>query len=340
MKIQQLGDLETHLKKLGSESPSPVYLVTAKEESILHYAVKRVVQGILGEKRDALSLKRLEGAGLDLGLLMETLEGSLLLSARTAVLVSEAERLKKPVVEGIKKYLARPNPTVVLILSSVEGMASSALSRAVEKQGVVIGLAAEKAWEREKLAAEWLRMKTKENHKLLGAGVEEGLLKRLGPDLFSLEGEMEKLFCFVGERQQIAMEDVMAICANAEQETLWQLGEAVLRKDKAASWRIGRTLLNGGLSFLALLAGLRRQLEVSYQISSMVASGRSREEIGQVFPYMKGGILDKNIALAQSYGLEGFKRALIGMNQKEIEAKSSASDLDALAEIMLVQLAK
>ena len=128
------------------------------------------------------------------------------------------------------------------------------------------------------------------------------------------------------------------MCQSNPSETIWQLGEALFRRDPGAALRISKGLLSEGSPFLGLLRQIRSQFQTEYQISCILADGGTSSDVAQNYPYMKGVILEKHLHTARSYGKEKFKKALLAIDETELSAKSSGADEDLLNERLIYQL--
>jgi DNA polymerase-3 subunit delta len=166
------------------------------------------------------------------------------------------------------------------------------------------------------------------------------LIKQIGTDPALLYQELEKLICYTDGRKEITSQDIHAICSTVNIETIWQLGDAIFRRDPGTALRISKGLLDDGTAFLGLLRQIRSQFETKFQIASLLANGGSPGDVTHFFPYMKGSILDQHVQAAKNYGLQKLKEGLLKIDEMEIKAKNSLADPDILNEILMTRLTK
>lgn len=336
MKYTNLVAFEKHVRDAG-EHLAPVYLIAVKDPFISQRAVQRLTNAALaGENRDQC-LTECIGDSVSSEMILNELHGASLFAKKSVVLIHQGDSLKKPVMEALQKYFAKPNRTSTLVIVAETFSANSNFYKSAEKVGVILQVGAEKSWEKEKVAKEWLQMKALAVGKVFGAGVVDAMVRQCGPELSVLDSEADKLFCYIGDRLSVTRQDVAAICVVNESDTIWQLGEAIFQRNGAVVMRVGRVLLSQE-SLLGLLAQLRRQFETDYQICSILANGGGHEQITKAFPYMTGTILEKHISMAQGYGAEGFKKGLLLIQQVELAAKNSSADTELLGEMLLARL--
>lgn len=235
--------------------------------------------------------------------LLELLETKSLFG--TALLVFDGvDKLKKGELEALTKYLERPSPFAYLILGS--GKSSEALYHAGKKEMVLLDLSLEKPWEREKRLLGWLVAESRKNQKNLTPEAANYLLQSVGPDRAFLEQELNKLFCYAGERAEIGLKDIRAIGSSDRTETVWQVAEALV-------WRGVRVPEEFAAEF-GLISGVRTQLQAGAELS---VGGSSLAK-----PYM----VEKYGPLAKEKGFAYYRRALLALFELELHLKNQTLD--------------
>jgi DNA polymerase III subunit delta len=341
MKYSNLRAFEKHLEGAAPKHFANIYLVLAKDAFERKIAVERIIDSVFKDQSSReMGVQTFDSEGLNIEQLLNELQALVFFSAQRIIVLQQAEKLAKSACEKLESYFAHPNRSICLVISASAINHSTLFYKKAEKAGVILEIAEEKPWEREKSMQEWLVQKAMCEGIKIHPQVCQGLLKQTGTDLASLNQEVEKLICYVGERKEITLSDLSAVCTNLNLESIWQLGEAIFRCDGAAALRIMKKLLNEGTAFLALLRQLRSQLQTDYQICSLLISGGSSADVAVQFPYMKGAILERHLEQSRTYGMQRFKRGLLKIDETEILAKNSSVDTDWLAENLIVTLVK
>jgi len=70
--------------------------------------------------------------------------------------------------------------------------------------------------EKERRLQEWLVNEARCQQKTLNSDVVHYLMQHLGPDLATLDQELAKLICFVGDKPRIELDDAKAICGTRD----------------------------------------------------------------------------------------------------------------------------
>ncbi|MCH9627167.1 MAG: hypothetical protein S4CHLAM2_08020 [Chlamydiales bacterium] len=254
------------------------------------------------------------------------------LSGSKVVVMQLIDQLDKRQTEQLIAYLDKPNPWIVLYLTAV---ALPANSKLVKRADQVMRVKEEKVWEKEKRLASWAVEEAAASGVVMTLPCAQAFVKAV--DAQFLQSELEKLICFVGNTRSITLEAIQVISSPIHHETLWQLGDAVFSTDAGASLQIGRILLEDGMALFPLLAHLRTQFHTTQKILSALQMG-GKPAVTEAFPYLKGGLLDKKVALAQKYGISRLKQGLVFIYETELKAKNSAIDSELLLEMLLVKL--
>lgn len=335
MKYTNLRAFEKHLQDASPNHFSDLYLILAKDG----FQRKQVSNHLIS----ALKLNDIcsfDASSDSIEMVLEEFHSLSFFSKKRVLLIQNLEKAPKHFLEKLELHLAKLNPSIALILSSTSLSAATKLYKRIEKIGIIFEQPEEKPWEKEKSAQEWILSKVAQESKAISSQTALLLVKQVGTDAAILFQEIEKLICYVGERKELTAQDVLTICSTTHTESIWQLGEAVFKRDGMMALKISKGLIEDGLAFLALLRQLRSQFETSYQICAILSQGGTSGDVSQQYPYMKGAILEKNVQQARNYGMDSFKQGLLKIDETELKAKNSGIDMEVLNELLIATLVK
>jgi len=181
-------------------------------------------------------------------------------------------------------------------------------------------------------------------------GAEQLLAERVGDDARTLASELQKLVAFVGSRSVIRAEDVEQVVVRVAEDKFFALGNAVEGRNLPEALAVlDRTLADGGSLHMvvSLLAStVRRMIEERERARRVVGERRiadarewertvfptlSEEERGDKKPY---GFWMKYLA-AQRFGRDELLRALSGLAEADLFAKSGRDARAALERLLL-----
>lgn len=339
MKCPNIRGLKQYLDSTPPQQRAPIFLLVATDQYPRKEAEDLLVKFLVpkGASTD-LSVSIFSGEGLAPALLTDELQMMSMFCPRRLIIVHQADALNSAAIEGLINYCDNPNPAVTLILSMESINRATTFYKRLEKAGMVLDIAEEKSWQKEKTLEVWIREKVAESKKNIAPDAVRIMLRFLGTDQDLLDNEIEKIICYIGDRPSITVQDVQAVCVRMPLETVWQLGEAVFTRNGGAAVRVMRDLLTGDAPFLTLLRQLRSQFQTEFKVCSILSGGGHRDEVSRMFPYMNGNILERHIQMASGYGMEAFKKGILAIDAAELQVKNSGSDHDLIADRLMVTL--
>lgn len=316
-------------------------LINVKEESDGKFVLQQLlsVWPKYKAKKDCIKSRVLNGDGLTPQQFLEECEPNFLFESTDILLIDHAEKIKASCVKGLHQIISSLKLSVGLVVFICTAVRSDhSLLTLLEQQGCILDLAAEKSMEREKRIADWVRESFYACGKEARPEVCMHLLKHLGTDQSLLQNEIGKLSCFVGERAEVTVEDIQAVCPRYGKETIWQWGEAFLKRDGKSALRIGRALIEEGQFFLLLLKTLRTQFQTAFQVAVLLHEGSGSAAVQKAFPYMRGRILENHCSLAAGYGLPNFTHALLAIDQTDLLFRNGVNDPEFLMELLISKI--
>ncbi len=341
MKYTHLNAFKKHVQDSIPDHFSDIYLILAKEEYTRREAIDCLIHSSLPDVKSLeMSLRVFDAAEQSANSVLQELETLNFFVKKRIVVVHHIDHFDKASTLKFEAYFAKPNRSVMLILSAEAMNRTMTFYKRAEKAGVVFDVPEEKPWEKEKSLTEWVLQEALTHQKQMNHSTALSFVKRIGHDQSLLHQELKKILCYIGDRPAIQIVDIEAICTITQMDTGWQLGEAVFQKNAGEALRMARGILAEGTAFIGLLRQLRSQFQTQVAISSILLNGGTAADVTVEFPYMKGAILDKNIRQSQGYGMEHLKRGLLMIDQTELAAKSTGANIEFLADMLLIKLTK
>ena len=339
MKYTNVKAFEKHLEGADPKHLGDVYAVIGKESFEVKSAVDLLVKILLKpQKNPEFALKVYNGDKILFEDLMEELNSLPFFSEKRVVLIENGGELSKTEMSKLEEYFAHPNRTLCLIISASAINRATNFYKKLEKAGIILDIAEEKSWEKEKSSKDWIFARVSKEKKRISPEAINLLQKQTGTDLSSLAQEIEKLICFIGDRTEITMQDIALISTSVNTETAWQLCDAIFSRNANHALLVMKGLLDSGTPLLALIRQIRAQMQTDYQICTILANGGSSSDVTAEYPYMKGRILDNHCQAASTYGLSRFKKAMLKIDQTESAAKNGLGSDDFLSELLIASL--
>jgi DNA polymerase-3 subunit delta len=333
LKYQNLLSFEKHLAQAAKVQLSRVFLVV----SPCACERKKIVEKILGairSKEGEISFQAQEGALSSVEKCIQELNTTSLLAGKQVLYLDESDKIKKNGLALLAEYIDKPSPFSYLLLGASSSKAFADLYAKGKKELVACDLGEEKPWERkERLKRMLVDDASKEGKRLSGEAVEY-LLENVGANLPELHSELEKLITFAGERNELTLQDVRALCSAQKDLTLWQLAEAIAWREPFPKLE---EIMNLGL-LLPLLGQLRKEFQQGLTLSILLARGTLSSDVAHVLPNVKPATLDKMLPQVRARGTPFFKRALDLLFTMELSFKNSGSDPALIFDVFLSKL--
>ena len=237
----------------GKQAIRPIYAVSGDDAYLRDEAIKVITRLALGGDTggDEMALTRFPGEHAGLADVLDEVEN--------------ADPFVTAHRKDLEAYAEKPSTAGVLILSVRTWPGSTRLAKLVDKSGLSIDC---KTPDERELPG-WLVAIAKGR---FGAKLDEDALARLasaarllvelvGPEIGLLASEVEKLYVFVGERNQIRRDDVARMVGAGRVETIWRTIEAATTGDGGEALADLDRLLGAGEPPIKLLAGMTFSLQ-------------------------------------------------------------------------------
>ncbi len=282
-------------RALKRDALAPVYYLTGDEELLKDEIIALLVERTLDSSSrdfnfDVRSATDLSGEALHA--LVETLP---MLAERRVVVVKNLEQWRKnaKVWQVLLKYLERPSPRTVLVLS--HGAGEKPDRRVADKaEHVILHTLAPHRVQR------WIARRAEQTGFGLTEEAAEHLQSAVGADLAELASEIEKLGAAVAENETIGAERVAAFVGVRRGETLHDWVDAVLLRETARAIEMLHTVLSGvGVTGVRLVNTLGIGL---IGVKLAVAM----HERGHTQGRLRAALFDA-IRTARPFGLRGWK---------------------------------
>jgi DNA polymerase III subunit delta len=264
-------------------------------------------------------------------LLQEMSSLSLFAPQDELIVIENIERLKTLNDEFYQK-----RPGRCLILTSL-GVLPATLKK-IDAVGLVLDIPEVKAWEKQSKLQDWILLFCSKQGKRIQRDAAALLAKEYVTDRFTLEQELEKLFAYVIDKNDITLKDVQDISCISDKSNLWQLHETILQKNATEALKILHGLDLNDLHPLQIIRNLRNQFQQAVELSVLHDARVNFEEIGARFPQLKGKFLEKKLSAATNYGTFFLKKALVQCDKVEVDLKNSTQDEELALEKLVITL--
>ena len=320
MRYDNLRAFEKHLKGAAPSHFSPLYAVIGKESYQCQKAISLLEKALCA---DDFALTSWDGAEVREEELMADLSARSFFSDKRLILIKQSEKLKKSTQMALEALIKKGSLPCYLIFQAATLARPTLFYKLLEKEGVILEFADLKPWEKERQLIEWAGRQAAKQCKVISYAICQRFVKGVGLDQQLIANELNKLFSFTLDKKEITWQEVENICTMNHTDSIWGLNEAIFTKNRYTAFKLIGALLQEGHPFLPLIRQLRSQFSTSLQLWTMLAEGKEEAAITEVFPYMKGHLLEKNFIQVKNYGKESLLKGLLAIDQTELTLKNS-----------------
>jgi DNA polymerase-3 subunit delta len=164
------------------------------------------------------------------------------------------------------------------------------------------------------------------------------LIDIVGENRNILETQLEKIFEFVGESNEISFNAIEQLASKLKTYTIFDLFNAIDKRDQAESLKIVYNLLNNSeLGIIGIIAMLNKHFTALLRIDELEKSDLSKDEKAKItgtHHFYYKGLVDA----ARLYGYKGISKALESIYTADIRVKSSSLDEKTILTILIAEI--
>ncbi|MGE4545909.1 MAG: DNA polymerase III subunit delta [Pedobacter sp.] len=250
------------------------------------------------------------------------------------VVVRDAQNLPAAELEQFLSYLNNPVPETILVFTGDKVDGRRKFYQVFKNTGVLV--------EFKKLYDNQIPTFVKEQAEDAGISFTEDALtlfcKRVGSNLQEINGELSKLCNYLGERNVAEPRDVLAVVTDSRVDSVFELSDALGKKDVGEALRLLHRLLAEGVAPLLILAMITRHFRQLWKAHELLRQRVPEKEMARrigINPYFLNGILVQ----ARRIPSDNFRGVFESLLEVDLALKSSGSPPAAVLESLVLRLA-
>jgi DNA polymerase-3 subunit delta len=271
-------DHAAFLKAADAGQLPPVVLLHGPEPLLLEEATARATQGLFPDATD-LSLAR---EALDVATVgaQGIVQAALVLpwfGARRLVVARGVDALGVKPGAPLAAYIAAPNPTTVLLLLASELLPAG---HWLARPGPGLAVVPVPRPGRGRPLVGWLRTRARRMGVELADDAALLLIELTGEDLSRLSSELDKAATAAGQRR-VGVDDVRAVVGEHRVRHLFDLGDALARRETGPALSLLDSLLGSGEDPIRLVAVLTGVVRLWWETAEALRQGRSEDDVAR-----------------------------------------------------------
>jgi DNA polymerase-3 subunit delta len=296
-------------------------LLYGPESYFIEEGLKLIRDAVVDAGSRDFNLTQYQGRDIKPGEVVEQARTFPVFAERRLVIIKNVQEASADQLEGLLAYLEDPVPETVLLLTAEKIDARRKFYQILKKSG--------KAIEFKKIYENQLPSFVREQAKSLNVTLTgEGLklfCKRVGTNLVEVQGELEKLAGYLGERDIADEKDVAAIVSDTRIESIFDLTDAIGEGDISSALHLMDRLLAEGQAPLMVLAMMTRHFRQMWKVRELVAQNVPQSEFPKrvgVSPYFLKGLMQQ----ARRFDNHQYRLVFNQLLATDLALKSSGSE--------------
>ena len=271
---------------IGPGVIAPLILLYGDEDFLVDECIHAILGHTVDEGTKAFNLDVVYGSKVDVKEVVALASAFPMMSERRVVIVKELEKLANsdPAKELLAAYIQKPLESTCLVFVSLQPDLRKRPFTDLKKHAVLVEC--KSLFDNQ--IPDWITQRIRQLGKTAEPDACRLLQAYVGNSLRGLQNEIDKLFIFVGEKKTISGEDVTAVVGASKGYTVFELQNAIGRRDLNGALTILQAMLQAGQSPQMVIVMLTRFLNQLWKLGELRAKNLSDAEIARevgVHPY-------------------------------------------------------
>jgi DNA polymerase-3 subunit delta len=309
-------------------------LLYGQEAYFVERGLKIVRESTVSLQDRDFNLTQFHGRDFKVGEVIEQAGTFPVFSERRLVIIKNIHESSADQLDGLLPYLENPVPETVLLFTAEKIDARRKFFQLLKKNGTVIEF--KKIYENQ--LPTFVRELAKSFNVTLSGGALRLFCKRVGTNLVEVEGELEKLAGYLGDRDLADENDVAAIVSDTRIESVFDLTDALGRGDSSTALKLLDRLLTEGQAPLMVLAMMTRHFRQMWKIREMLAQKVPQKDMPRrvgVSPYFLNGLIEQ----ARRFDNQHYQQLFSWLLATDLALKSSRVEPKMHLERLVLDMA-
>lgn len=324
--------IEEFHRLLEKQVPSLI-LLYGQEALLLEQQVQSIRQSIFPGGTDDFNDQLFAGNKTTAQQILDHAQTFPVFAARRLVTVQSFQDMPTAEQDRLINYLEDPAPETTLLLVADKIDNRRRFFQIFKKHGVV--LKCDPLTERE--LPGYVRGMLRQNGVRMSPEALQHFCSLVDTSLHEVHSELDKLCLFVGPQRQIEIDDVETIVSRSRAESVFALGAAIGRADKAQALELLRRLYTANEPPLLLLNLVTGHFRLLWKVTALQASNYAPAQIAKEVqrpPFVVERLLRETRRLAEGDFFQIYRLLL----DADLEMKSSGADPQVLFEQLVINL--
>jgi len=329
MILQSLDELESELQRGEFH---PVYLILGPEQYQCDQAVS-LLKSIIELEARAFDYSEFQAGEASVDEIIKAAGTFPMVSKRRLVLVTQVDRMAESDQDHLISALSALSPRSTLVLVAEDLDRRKKFYKTLREECCIAEFPKIKGVGLERWTESFVR---RQGYRISPSSIKK-IVDLAGSDLQSLGMELEKLLIYTGKDTTVPEKAVDDLVRESRQQRVFDLTDAVGRRDRSGALKSLANLLSMGehpLVVAAMMARHCRQVMIAQECLSRGTPVRDIASAAQIPPF----VLDQFVRQARSADPSAIRRMFIKLAEIDRRLKSSSADGRMLLESLICAL--
>jgi DNA polymerase III subunit delta len=180
----------------------------------------------------------------------------------------------------------------------------------------------------------WIQARAKESGYSISKNAVESLVNRVGYRPGILVKELEKLLAYAGKNKSISESDVIEVIGETKQEIIWDLNDALMRKQTERALKLLQNQLDNGVAPEQILGAISNQLRTVWEVKNYQEQHHPASQIAKkmgVHPF----VVQNASKHTQKFSVQQLRRCHAELVQADRSLKSTSHREEVMKTLIL-----
>jgi DNA polymerase III subunit delta len=332
---EKFPSYDDFIESVRGKKYAQVYLFIGPEDLLIEECTANIINNLLTADTKAFNLDIVYGSKADAREVMAHAASFPMMSDRRVVIIKESDKLLSSDIskEIAANYISRPLDSTCLVLIAENPDFRTKPFTDLKKMGIVFAF--NSLYDNQ--VPGWITARCKKMGKEADHEACRLIHAYVGNSLRAIQNELEKLFTYVSERTRITPEDVADVVGVTRGFTVFDLQNAIGKKDLNQGLKIIKRMLETGETPQLAIVMLTRYFNLLWKIQDLLRQGSPESEIissTRISPYY----LKDYLEAAKRYSSSQIEYAFSILIDSDIKLKTTSPDPHHLMEMLVFSL--
>lgn len=253
------------VKNLDKNEPLPVYYFYGEDSFLVDEAVKKILNKLEHYEISEFDKETFYGSNSKLIDVLDVASAFPFSSQKKIIIFKEFEKVRDK--KNLVSYLKSPAEftTLILIHDGEIRDFSSALYKSLLNNGFIYSAKELKG----KYLINWIVDYCLSNGKSINEENAQAIVDLIGDSKSLIDGQLGKIFTYISNKTTIELEDILNVSSELREFNIFNLEDAIAKKDRKNTFRIAYSLLGQGKDQTYIISMLTRYFTILTRVKEL-----------------------------------------------------------------------